>query len=177
MGAESLLGAIGDGDMAALEQLYRELRVPVYAVALAITADRNLAEDISQEVFVRVHRHARTYRPGSRPRAWVLAIARNLAFDVLRRRRRELPAEEPASHETTGVSFLGDDATLARLELTAALLELGVTERQIVVLHDVAGLTHAEIASGLGLPPGTVRWKYRLALAHLQTTMKGSRHG
>jgi RNA polymerase sigma factor (sigma-70 family) len=176
--AESLLEAIGDGDLAALEQLYRELRVPVYAVALAITADRSLAEDVSQDVFVRVYRSARTYRPGSRPRAWVLAIARNLALDALRRRRRELPAEEPASLASTSKApFPGDDATVARLELTAALLELGVTERQIVVLHDVAGLTHAEIAGGLGLPPGTVRWKYRLALAHLQTTMKGSRDG
>jgi DNA-directed RNA polymerase specialized sigma24 family protein len=67
--AEALLGAIATGDMAALEQLYRALRVPVYAVALAITADRGTAEDISQEVFERVYRFASTYRPGSQPRA------------------------------------------------------------------------------------------------------------
>jgi hypothetical protein len=70
--AEAALEAIGVGDMAALEWLYRELRVPVLAAALAITADRGLADDVLQETFLRVYTHARTYRPGSRPRAWLL---------------------------------------------------------------------------------------------------------
>jgi RNA polymerase sigma-70 factor (ECF subfamily) len=95
--AEAALEAIAAGDMVALEWLYRELRVPVFAVALAITADRGLAEDVLQEAFERVHTHAHTYRPGTRPRAWVVAIARNLALDAMRSRRRELPDEEAAT--------------------------------------------------------------------------------
>jgi DNA-directed RNA polymerase specialized sigma24 family protein len=49
-----------------------------------------------------------------------------------------------------------------------ALLRLGEVDRQIVVLHDITGLTHAEIATELQLPPGTVRWRYRAALARLR---------
>lgn len=112
--AEAALEAIAAGDMVALEWLYRELRVPVFAVALAITADRGLAEDVLQEVFERVHSHAHTYRPGSRPRAWVVAIARNLALDAMRSRRRELPDEEAATATMPAAvpgrpAALGDD--------------------------------------------------------------------
>jgi RNA polymerase sigma factor (sigma-70 family) len=174
--AEAALEAIAAGDMVALEWLYRELRVPVFAVALAITADRGLAEDVLQEAFVRVQTHAHTYRPGSRPRAWVMAIARNLALDVMRSRGRELPDEE-AAKATVAPAASGEDQALAGLEVTAALLALPATERQIVALHAVVGLTHAEIARALGLPAGTVRWRYRVALGRMETILEGSRHG
>lgn len=176
--AEALLGAIATGDMAALEQLYRALRVPVYAVALAITADRGTAEDISQEVFERVYRFAGTYRPGSQPRAWVLTIARNLALDAVRQRRRVSVVDRSAVSGVAEAAIgCGEDAVVGRLELVAALLQLDLTRRQIVVLHDVAGLTHAQVAGQLGLPPGTVRWHYRIALARLQASIKAGRHG
>jgi RNA polymerase sigma factor (sigma-70 family) len=170
--AEAALEAIAAGDTDALEWLYRELRVPVFAVALAITTDRGLAEDVLQETFLRVHTHARTYRPGSRPRAWVVAIARNLAVDAVRSRGRERPDEEAARAMVPAMAG-GEDRVLAGLNVTAALLALPATERQIVVLHAVVDLTHAEIARALGLPAGTVRWRYRVALGRLETVLKG----
>ena len=54
------------------------------------------------------------------------------------------------------------------LDVVHALLQLGGVDRQIVVLHDLAGFTHAEVAAELGLPAGTVRWRYRVALARLR---------
>jgi RNA polymerase sigma factor (sigma-70 family) len=173
---EAALEAIAAGDMVALEWLYRELRVPVFAVALAITADPGLAEDVLQETSVRVYTRARTYRPGSRPRAWVAAIARNLALDAMRARGRELPDEEVAKARVPPVAA-GDDQAVAGLEVATALLALPPTERQIVALHGVVGLTHAEIARALGLPAGTVRWRYRVALRRLQTILEGTRYG
>lgn len=62
---------------------------------------------------------------------------------------------------------------MAGLEVTAALLTLPATERQIVVLHALVGLTHAEIARALRLPAGTVRWRYRVALGRLETILEG----
>jgi RNA polymerase sigma factor (sigma-70 family) len=174
--AEAALEAIAAGDMVALEWLYRELRLPVFAVALAITTDRGLAEDVLQETFLRVYTHAHTYRPGSTPRAWVVAIARNLALDAVRSRRRELPDEE-AARATVPLAAASDDQAVAGLTVTAALLALRATERQIVVLHAVVDLTHAEISRALGLPAGTVRWRYRVALARLEMILGGSRHG
>jgi RNA polymerase sigma factor (sigma-70 family) len=174
--AEAALKAIGLGDMAALEWLYRELRVPVFAAAMAITADRGLAEDVLQETFLRVYTRACNYRPGSRPRAWVVAIARNLALDAVRARGRELPDEEAAT-AAAPLAAAGDDQVVVGLEVTSALPALPATERELVVLHAVVGLTHAEIARTLGLPLGTVRWRYRVALGRLEKILTGSRHG
>jgi RNA polymerase sigma-70 factor (ECF subfamily) len=154
---DALIGAIASGDLGALERLYRRLRVPVFAVSLAVVRDRAAAEDVLQETFVRVLEKAGTFRAGTRPRAWVLAIARNLAIDAVRRRR------EAAPYETRGA---GDP--LGRLVVTRALLELEPLEREIVALHALGGLTHAEIAEQLAMPPGTVRWKYRAALRRLE---------
>jgi hypothetical protein len=73
---DELLRQVADGDMRALEALYRGTRVQVFAVALAAAGDRGVAEDVVQDTFVRVHSAAPRYRPGSRARAWVLTIAR-----------------------------------------------------------------------------------------------------
>lgn len=155
---DAMLGAIAAGDLDALERLYRELRIGVFAAAVAVVRDRALAEDVLQDTFVRVLEKASTYRPGTRARAWVLAIARNLAIDALRRRR------EPARREPPVESW-GDP--LGGLVVTRALLALEPVEREIVALHALGGLTHAEIAVQLAMPAGTVRWKYRAALDRL----------
>jgi RNA polymerase sigma-70 factor (ECF subfamily) len=161
---DELLGQVAGGDMRALEALYRMLRVQVFAVALAVTRDRGTAEDVTQDTFVRVYSAAAGYRPGSRARAWVLTIARHLALDAVRRRIRE-PVSGLAARDAAGPAGEPDGI---RLDVVNALLQLGQTDRQIVVLHDLAGLTHAEVAAELGLPGGTVRWRYRVALARLR---------
>jgi RNA polymerase sigma factor (sigma-70 family) len=161
---DELLRQIGGGDMRALESLYRGLQVPVFAVALAVTGDRDAAEDVMQDTFVRVYSAAPGYRPESRARAWVLTIARNLARDTVRRRIRE-----PACGEAGRGAVASDDESAGlRLDIVNALLRLGEADRQIVVLHDVAGLTHAEVAAELEMPAGTVRWRYRAALGRLR---------
>lgn len=154
-----VLRAIAEGDLAALERLYREFRVAVFAVAFAVVRDRGLAEDVTHDTFVRVWERAGTYRPGTRPRAWVLAIGRNLAIDAVRSRTSRAQFGE--------VGDVSGSDPLERLQWIAAMSELAPREREIVVLHAIAGLTHREIAGELGLPEGTVRWKYRRALARL----------
>jgi len=161
---DELLRQIANGNMRALEALYRVMRVRVFAVALTVVCDPNTAEDVVQDTFVRVYSAARGYRPGSSARAWVLTIARRLALDAVRRRSRE-PLSGMAGDAAVAPSA-GPDGV--RLDVVNALLQLGDVDRQIVVLHDIAGLTHAEVASELGLPAGTVRWRYRAALARLR---------
>src|SRR5215471_183282 len=164
MDEDELLRQVATGDMRALEALYRRMRVRVFAVALAVAGDRGIAEDVMQDTFVRVYSAASGYRPGSRARAWVLTIARHLALDAMRRRARE---------KVSGVAGHGAAAAVGepdgiRLDVVNALLQLGEVDRQIVVMHDMAGLTHAEVAAELELPAGTVRWRYRVALARLR---------
>jgi RNA polymerase sigma factor (sigma-70 family) len=165
---DELMRQVAGGDMRALEALYHALRVRVFAVALAVTGDRGLAEDVMQDTFVRVYSSALGYRPEGKVRAWVLTIARHLALDAVRRRARE-----PASVLAGQSAAPGGELDGVRLDLVNALLQLGMIDRQIVVLHDMAGLTHAEIAAELQVPAGTVRWRYRVALARLRPLVAG----
>jgi RNA polymerase sigma factor (sigma-70 family) len=154
--------AVAAGDVDALERLYRALRVPVFAVALAVTRDPAVAEDVAHDAFVRAWERAGTYRAGGNARGWLVAIARNLALDALRRR------------EVTGtLERTGEDERLTGSVWVEALIGLDLVDRQIVVLHALAGFKHAEIATQLGLPAGTVRWRYRRALARLEGVVDG----
>jgi RNA polymerase sigma-70 factor, ECF subfamily len=163
---DELLRQIASGSMPALEALYRGMRVPVFAVALAATGDRSMAEDVTQDTFVRVYSAAGRYRPGSRPRACVLTTARNLALDAVRRRDRR-----PSATVGCGSAAASGELDGNRLDVVSALLRLTETDRQ-KVLHDLAGFTHAEIAAGLRLPAGTVRWRYRVALGQLRSLVQ-----
>jgi RNA polymerase sigma-70 factor, ECF subfamily len=160
---DSALALVAAGEIRALEYVYRVLRVAVFAVALAVVGDRPSAEDVVHDTFVRVCEQAETYQPGTRPRAWVLAIARNLAIDVVRRRDRN-----PRFGEMRPTA---EDDPLATLSWTQALMTLETVDREIVALHALGGLTHREIAAQVGLPPGTVRWRYRVALGRLEPTL------
>lgn len=164
MDEDELPAQIAGGDMRALEALYRLMRVPVFAVALAVACDRSTAEDVMQDTFVRVYSAAPGYRPESRAWAWVLTIARHLALDAVRRRVRETVS---GMADRTAAAPAGEPDEI-RLDVVNALLQLGEIDQQIVVLHDMAGLTHAEVAAELQLPAGTVRWRYRVALARLR---------
>jgi len=113
---------------------------------------------------VRVCSAAPAYRPGSRARAWALTIVRNLALDVVRQRARESASGQVGR----GAAASEGEPGGARLDVVNALLRLSVADRQIVVLHDMAGFTHAEVAGELGLSAETVRWRYRAALARLR---------
>jgi hypothetical protein len=117
-----LLGAVAAGDLRSLEPLYRALRVAVFTLSLSVVRDRSLAEDVLHETFVRVSEKAHTYRAGTRPRAWVLAIARNHALDTVRRRARE--------HTLDGGPPAEDDS-LGALVVTSALMTLEPLEREI----------------------------------------------
>jgi len=161
---DELLRHIAGGDMRALEALYRVMRVRVFAVALAVAGDRGTAEDVTHDTFVRVYAAAPGYAPGSRARAWVLTITRHLALDAVRRRARETACGMAGQ----GAAATGGEPDGIRLDVVNALLQLGEVDRQIVVLHDLAGFTHAEVAAELGLPAGTVRWRYRVALGRLR---------
>ena len=168
---EQLVVRTGRGDREAFALLYGRARGAVYALALSLLHDAHEAQDVAQDVFVRVWEGAPAYRPQGSPMAWLLTIARNLALSRLRRgvRRVELGEEEwnaiPA--QATGIS--PEDRQL----LQQALAGLGEEVRQIVLLHAVAGLKHREIARLLEKPLSTVLSKYYRGLGKLRSLMKG----
>ena len=168
---DQLLLRVGQGDREAFAQLYGLTRGAVYALALSLLRDAHEAQDLSQDVFVRVWESAPSYRPQGSPMAWLLTVARNLARSRLRQSGRltgldeeewdALPADAPAV------------APEDRVVLQDALARLGAEERQIVLLHAVTGLKHREIAQLLELPLSTVLSKYHRGLKKMKALMKG----
>jgi RNA polymerase sigma-70 factor (ECF subfamily) len=154
------LQALETGDKTAFSAIYTELKTPVYTVLVRLTGDRALAEDLLQEVFLKLYRQPPR---AEKPRAYVFRMARNLAIDALRQRQ---PTE---SLEELSVQTDSD----LKLDLEQAISRLTVEERQLVALHLSAGLTFREVAAIVERPLGTVLWQYRRAIEKLRILLDG----
>lgn len=155
-------------DPSAFSQIYEELKQPVYTVCLRILGNRELAEDICHDVFLKLYRCP----PGSsvlKPRAWVFRMARNLAIDTLRLRENH-----PSDHLEDVYAAYHPDWDL-RLDLEAAMAELPVAERETVTLHLNAELSFREIAQIRGVSLPSVYRTYRRGLSMLQTILNGGK--
>lgn len=162
---EDCLAALAAGETDAMEPLYHIANPAVYAFALSILKSAHDAEDVAQDCFVRIFQAAPDYRPMGKPMAWILTIVRNLCLQKLRQAKRSaaVPFED---WETFLGAAPGDEAD--RLILDQFIRELDETERQLVVLHAVAGLKHREIAALLNLPLATALSRYHRALKKLR---------
>ena len=146
----------------------------LYTVAYRLTGNDADAQDLVQEVLLRVRRGLATYRPGSLE-AWLSRITTNAFLDETRRRKRR--PSEPLPADPDRVLAGGDDAAtaLARATLSDdvqdALRALPDEYRAAVVLCDVVGLPYHEIADQLGVPVGTVRSRIHRGRAALRTAL------
>ena len=152
------------------EEIARDEGDFIYTVAYRLTGNREDAQDLVQEVLVRVQRGLRTYRPGSL-RAWLGRITTNAFLDDARRRTRRPTAALPEDPDLVvpPAPSAADAAAAASLpdDLQAALAAIPEDFRVAVVLADVVGMPYAEIAEQLAVPMGTVRSRIhrgRLAL-------------
>ena len=172
---EALLQACAGGDPAALQSLYAATAPQLFGLALGILRSRDLAEDIVQDAFVLVWRHARSFDPGrGTAMAWLARIVRNQCFDLLRRRGRESPLDEtflqsrpdpaPGPVELTALSR---DAR----RLRGCLEELEESPRQSLMLAYYEGMTFEQVAGRLGAPLGTVKSWIRRSLIRLKGCM------
>ncbi|MER3453459.1 MAG: RNA polymerase sigma factor SigE [Acidimicrobiia bacterium] len=162
------------GEVPTWEQVARDYGRFLYTVAYRLTGNADDAEDLVQEVLLRVRRGLDTWRPGSME-GWLSRIATNAFLDQVRRHRRrrtvalpedadrvvapERPPEEMLSSERLGE------------EVQAALSSLPPEYRSAVVLCDVAGLSYQEIADALGIPVGTVRSRIHRGRALLREAL------
>lgn len=163
-------GKVRSGDREAFSDIYRDLSRPVYTVALRIVRRRDIAEDITQDVFVRLF----VSPPDASVRclrAWIFRMARNLAIDVMR--AQHITQSEEALTELAD----GDEAErlATRLDIASAMEALPQIEREIVALHVHGELGFGEIGRIVGLSlPATYR-RYRKALGKLREELGGTR--
>ena len=167
----------GPLDASSWEQIVTDHSARVYRLAYRLTGNAHDAEDLTQEVFVRVFRSLHTYTPGTMA-GWLHRITTNLFLDGARRKQRIRfdALSDEAAHRLPSTLPTPDVAQAERLfdaDVEAALASLSPEFRAAVVLCDVEGLTYEEIADVLGLKLGTVRSRIhrgrsqlRKALAH-----------
>ncbi|MFN2488559.1 MAG: RNA polymerase sigma factor [Actinomycetota bacterium] len=149
-------------DLAAFGELVRRYQGDVWRLCFHLVRNETVADDVTQDAFVRAFRFLPRYRGDSKFSTWLFAIARNCAIDELRRtdRRRRLSDELQAERHAPG-----DESV--RIEIREALAGLPPELREPVVLIDMFGVSYAEVATILGVPLGTVKSRVHRARALL----------
>ncbi len=143
------------GDLAAFEELYRAQVGRVYALCLRLTADSSLAEELTQEAFVRAWQRLGSFRGASAFSTWMHRLTVNVVLGHHRARsRRPEGFSEPEAAAESAVAAPAA-ATEEGLDLERAILRLPERAREVFVLHDVEGHSHDEIAELAGMAVGT----------------------
>jgi RNA polymerase sigma-70 factor (ECF subfamily) len=188
---QEIVALARSGEEAAYRELVRRYERPLFSLLYRMVRDRELAEDLAQETFVKALNAIDSYRPEFKFSSWIFKIANNAAIDHLRRRELDTlslegspHAETPEAIEATALQ-IGDrqesplDEVEARElggEIEAAIARLRPEYRSCILLRHVEGRAYEEIAEILGLPLGTVktyihraRNELRRELAHLRS--------
>ena len=151
-----LVAAAGDGDRQAFDELVRRTYVDTYTLAVRLTANEEDARDVVQEAYLRAWKGIKRFRGDAQFSTWLYRITANAAYTLVqkRRRRRTEPLEtvdEPVEAAVGAQPEAAAESALLLEQLSAAVAELPPKLRAIVVLKDVYGLSHEDIAEELGI--------------------------
>ena len=175
---EDLLLAAAQGDQEAIGRLYDRHQGTMYGLAIRITNDAGLAQDVVQEAMLGIWRNASRFDASrARARTWMLALVHHRAIDAERRRRASVTLPEPDVPPPAAlvVPDLWDDV-VGRLDAVAvrqALARVPAAQREVLELAYFAGRTQQEIATQVGIPLGTVKSRVRLGLLALRAELGG----
>ena len=164
---ESLL-AVADGDVEALRALYRAFERPLYTLGMRWLSDADLAEELVQEMTLRIWRRAKNFDPArGAAGSWIFGIARNVASDLARAKaRKPIPMTEP---RTESVAPWDEDAAWQSWQIAGGLRTLPIEQQKILELAYVHQFTQSEIADALKIPLGTVKTRLYHALRKLRS--------
>ena len=172
----ALMLLIARSNSAALGQLYDRYGRLVFSVAYHVVGDSETAEEITQDVFVRVWEGAASYRAElAKVSTWLVGITRHRAIDELRRRGVRVEKDQvPWPEESEGSLPVLDgpenrvEASLQQQAVRRAIAALPQDQQRVLSLAFLKGLSHSEIAESLGEPLGTVKSRIRLAMQKLR---------
>ncbi len=170
---EDLMSLVGDGDAGAFAGLYDRHSRAAFSLAYRMMGERQAAEDLVQEAFLKLWRAAGSYRTqrGS-VRTWVLSIVHHRGIDQLRsaasRRRTQDRAEATAPTSQPSEAFAETWRSSQREQVREALRGLPLEQLKVLELAYFSGYTHVEIADLLDLPLGTVKGRMRLGLKKIR---------
>jgi RNA polymerase sigma-70 factor (ECF subfamily) len=173
---EALIKAIAEGAVLAIEPLYQRYSRILYSLVYRMVADHQVAEDLLQDAFLSIWRHATSYSPQSgAARSWLVSIVHHRTIDYLRSVRRrsvmkETTWEEAELDEHVSFPDVWDEAwrNVKSSQVRAALMKIPTDQRLVIELAYFQGWTHTEIAEGTQIPLGTVKARMRLGLIRLK---------
>lgn len=183
---EELLARFARGDASAFELLYGRYRRPIYTYILRSARDQGHAEELLQEVFLRVVQRAEEFKGDSKFSTWLYSITRNLCIDHSRKMafRRHQSLDATRDGEDGVGSSLGDrtaaedipadrlvDSTALAVRMEAAIGALPDDQREVFLMRQVQQLPFQEIAEITGVPENTVKSRMRYALERLQKVL------
>lgn len=166
-------------DLDAFEAFFERYRALIFRTAFGLTGDRQVAEEILQDTFLRAHRHRHTLRTDVSPVSWLHRVALNLCYSRLG--RRKLPVE-PIGETTRQVRDGGlDPADQAEREELRRFIHTGIAalppkHQSVIVLYYLHGMSLQETSATLGIALGTVKSRLHYALAGLRDHLVAERH-
>ncbi len=164
-----LLLAVADGDTAALKELYRGFERPLFTLAMRWLRNADLAEELVQEVTIRVWKRAGSFDPAKgAPSSWIFGTARNVASDLAKAAaRRPTPVEEIREEEAPW----DEEASWTSWQVDQGLKSLPPDQRKVVEMAFVLQMTQAEIAESLQIPLGTVKTRLYAGLKKARSAL------
>ena len=168
------------GDKTALKEIYEYYAGYIYQIVYSVLQNKENAEDVTSEFFIRLWNKAEQFKPGSGHRGYLATMARNMAIDFLRKHKKEeltalmqdLGGDPEEEKKAPGALAESKDSVeqevIAKMTVRQALEVLKPGERQIVSLKVLGEMTFKEIAEHMGIPLGTVTWKYQNAIKKLR---------
>jgi len=161
------IGLILAGNRDGLQQVYQAYGKYIYMLLYDILKNREDAEDVTAEFFLKLWKVAGKYQAGHGHRAWMGRIAHNMAVDFIRDKKPHVSYEEIVEEvEIAGKGFEADEVN--KMTLKQAVKTLKTEEQEIVNMKILLQMTFQEIANALGKPLGTVTWQYRQAMDKLR---------
>ncbi len=179
-----LIDDLREGDETALAPLVEKYKRMVHRLAMQITKNHEDANDVMQETFIKVYQSIHTFRQEAAFETWIYRITVNEALNFVKRRERRRESPLSTTEETeydpivrqkaemTNDPQINAEKTELRQWVTKAVNSLSLKHRVVVILHELEGLTHAEIASILNCSEGTVRSRLHYARKQLRSLLK-----
>ena len=167
-----LMAAVAKGDQAAFERLYAATRAKLYGVVLRILRRSDLADEVIQETYLKIWHNAGSFDPKmATPITWMVAIARNRALDIIRKKTEVSIEDEPAAMDAAGE----EPNPLARREMTeelrrllACLGQLDEERRRMVLLAYYSGWSRDQLAVQFDAPANTIKTWLRRSLLEIR---------
>ena len=170
-----LVANVQRGEMAAFQELVEKYKQKVYYMALDMTGNHHDAEDLSQEVFIKVYASIKDFRGDSKLSSWMYRIAMNTCIDKTRRKRLKLVELDDKVHEKPSRGVNPEQAMQAlstQEQIDQALQKLPPRQRSIFIMRHYNDLMLREIAEALGISEGTVKAQLFRAVQRLQKELK-----